>query len=165
MKGIATLALFFLLITSDFGQFMSHLTGLETIEAGSILAEVSLIRRAAEDYRVISTEGAQSVIFSSRYNDKEMRVEYKNFDTREGSHYEVDGVTYVPVYLYYNNETPDPRDDIFIIGIPFPVDKELIVDSTNVHKYKILTPAILEEKNLPEQPKNGAQGDGSGLKK
>lgn len=165
MKGIATLALFFLLITSGFGQFMSRLTGLETIEAGSILAEVSLIHRAPEDYRVISTEGAQSVIFSSRYNDKEMRVEYKNFDTREGSHYEVDGVTYVPVYLYYNNETPDPRDDIFIIGIPFPVDKELIVDSTNVHKYKILTTAILEEKNLREQPKNGAQGDGSGLKK
>lgn len=151
MKAIATFALFFLLITSSFGQLMSHLTGLETLESGSILAEISLIHRSAADYRVISTEGTQSVIFSTLHNGKELKVAYKNFDTREGSHYEVDGVTYVPVYLYYNNETPDPRDDIFIIGIPFPVDKKLIVDSTNVHKYKIFTTAVLEEKYLLEQ--------------
>ena len=153
MKGITTLAFFFLLTTSSFGQLMSHLTGLETLESGSILAEISLIHRSAEDYRITSTEGVQSVIFSTRYNGKELKVDYKNFDIREGSHYKVHGVTYVPVYLYYNNKTPDPRDDIFIIGIPFPVDKELIVDHTNIHKYKIFTSAGLEEKHLQEQSK------------
>lgn len=165
MKGITTFALFFILITSSFGQLMSHLTGLETLESGSILAEISLIHRSAANYRVISTEGAQSVIFSALHSGKEMKVDYKNFDTREGAHYEVDGITYVPIYLSYNNETPDPRDDIFIIGIPFPVDKELIVDHANVHKYKIYTTAVLEEKYLPEQPKKeGHKGNDSGIK-
>jgi len=128
MKIKMTILAVVFITTSSFGQIMSYMTSLKTSDSGITVAEMSLIHRSRTNYKDIRDLGSKLIMIPEELNGQKLKIESYRFRTYEGTPFEMNGTTYVPVKLYYDNETTDPRDDIFILSIPFPVETELVQD-------------------------------------
>lgn len=134
--------------TSSFGQVMSYIDNLQTSDSGFTIAEVSLIHRSISNLKDIKDLGTRIIMIPDNLNGQELKIEYYRFITREGTPFEMNGTAYIPVHLYYDNETTDPRKYIYILSIPFPVETELIVSELNpFESAKLMTP------NFKDAPK------------
>jgi hypothetical protein len=78
-------------------------------------------------------------------NRQELKIESYRFRSYEETPFEMDGTTYVPVNLYHDNETKDPRDDIFILSIPFPVETEVVLEELSNYEGEDLITANFEQ--------------------
>lgn len=119
--GITTLC------SNSFGQFMGYLTQLEDSDRESAFAEITLVHRyrpAPEDF--IYEVGSTSLMLPKIFNGKEIKIDHSRFRMTTGDPFIRNNKAYIQVFLFYDNKTIDPRDDIFIIALPFQVDKELI---------------------------------------
>src|SRR5207244_4153128 len=101
---------------------------------GITVAQLSLIHRSRLNYKDITNLGSQLIIIPDNLNGKTLKIENNRFRTTEGTPVEMDGITYVPVTLNYDNETFDPRDDIYLLTIPFPVDKNLVLEELKYYE-------------------------------
>jgi len=100
---------------------------LEDSDKESAFAEITLVHRNRPDQENFVHElGSTSFMIPKEVNGKEIKIVHSNFRITEGYPFIRNNKTYVQVFLYYDNETFDPRDDIFVIAFPFQVDKELI---------------------------------------
>lgn len=54
-------------------------------------------------------------------------MESLRFITHQGNPFILDNVTYIPVRVFYDNQTNDPSDDIHITSVLFPVNKEFVL--------------------------------------
>lgn len=116
-----------LLISSvGYGQMMGYVTSLKTSGTGVNVAELSLVHRDRDNSKVITKLGSQQVLIPNSINGQELKVENYRFLAYNVTPFLLNGVTYVPVQLYYDMETNDPRDDIFILSIPFEVNRKLV---------------------------------------
>ncbi len=130
MKTFIAITALFLFSVNSSGQVMSFISSLQVSDSGINMAEISLIHRSRLNTKDIVDLGSQVFLIPGSQNGKILKIESSRFRTTEGDPFVVDCTAYVPVYLFYDNETNDPRDDLFITSIPFEVEKELILNET-----------------------------------
>lgn len=123
-----TLLAVVLMTTSSFGQIMSYLSSLKISDSGIAVAEMSLMHRSRSNVKDIRDLGSRLIMIPGELNGQQLKIESNRFRTSEGTAFEMNGITYVPVRLFYDNETTDPRDDIFILSLPFSVETELVLE-------------------------------------
>lgn len=128
MKIKMTILAAVFMTTSSFGQISSYVSSLKTSDSSITVAELSLIHRSRSNYKNIRDLGTRMILIPNQPNGQRMKIEQYRFWTREGTPFEMDGTVYIPVHLYYDNETNDPRDDTYILSIPFPVPTELLLE-------------------------------------
>lgn len=117
---------FILLGSSAYAQIMGYLTEFKTSEDKKTVAELSLIHRSHDNYKDIRNLGAQLVTIPSTIQGQKMKLERYRFAVMTGEPFTMDQTVYIEVRLFYDNETVDPRDDLHLISIPFPVETELV---------------------------------------
>jgi hypothetical protein len=62
----------------------------------------------------------------SNPNGHQMKQDLYRFRTLECTPFEKDSLTCLPIHLYFDSETTDPRDDIYLLSVPFRVDKDFM---------------------------------------
>lgn len=152
MKTIMTILAVVLMTTFGHGQIQSYLTSLKTSEAGITVAELSIIHRSRSDYTEITDLGAKLIIIPNNPNGKKLKIEYYRFITRVGAPFVLNDTTFVPVHVSYDNESNDPRDDIYLLSVPFPIDNELVLEELT--HYEGVELAIAEFVNAPNGETN-----------
>lgn len=109
------------------GQFMGYLTKLEDSKREFAFCEISLIHRSREaPEKFIYEVGSTSFMIPKIVNGREMMISHDRFQMTTGSPFIRDKKVYIQAFLYYDNRTIDPRDDEFIIALPFEVNKDLM---------------------------------------
>jgi hypothetical protein len=131
--------------TSSFGQIMSYMTSLKTSDSGITVAELSLIHRSRSNSKDIRDLGTRMVLIPNQPNGKQIDIEQYRFRTMEGSPFEMNNTVYVPVHLYHDNKTNDPRDDIYLLSIPFPVTTELALEELSHYEGQELISSNFEK--------------------
>ena len=134
-----------LMTTCSFGQIMSYITSLKTSDSGITVAELSLIHRSRSDYKNIRDLGTKMVLIPNQLNGKKIDIEHYRFSTEESTPFKMNNTVYIPVHLYYDNKTNDPRDDIHILSIPFPVPTELVLEELSYYEEQELIISKFEE--------------------
>ena len=127
MKFQLALILSTLMAAPSFGQISSYLSNLKTSESGINVAEISLIQKSRSDDKNVNELGSLLVMIPRELNRVSLKVEYYRFRSIPGTPFKMDGKTFIPVDLYYDSETNDPRDDIFVLSVPFEVDEGLVI--------------------------------------
>lgn len=119
-------------------QIQSKITSLQTSPSGINMAKVSLIYWSRDNKGDISILDSQMIMIPVEVEDISLKLEYRRFVTHEGIPFEKGSKTYIPVYLFYDMETLDPRDDLFLGGVPFIVDKKLILKELKYYEGQFL---------------------------
>ena len=115
------------LSNSSVCQFMGYITKLEDSKRESAFCEITLIHRSREaPEKFIYEAGSTSFMIPKIVNGKEIIINHDHFQISTGSAFIKDNKVYIQAFLYYDSETIDPRDDEFIIALPFEVNKDLI---------------------------------------
>ena len=124
--SIIVLSLVFLSYNS-IAQFMGYVTKLEDSKGEFAFCEITLIHRSREaPEKFIYEAGSTIFMMPKMINGKKMNINHDRFRVNTGSPFILDNKVYMQVYLYYDCETTDPRDDQFIIALPFEVNKDLM---------------------------------------
>lgn len=134
MKTRLTLLTLLFTATCAMGQIVSYISSLKTSESGITVAELSLVHRSRTNYNDIRDLGSRVVMIPKEFQGQKFKIESYRFKTYSLSSFEMDGITYIPVSLYYDSETIDPRDDIYILSIPFPVGTELVIEELSYYE-------------------------------
>ena len=134
-----------LMTTSSLGQIMSYMTSLKTSDSEITVAELSLIHRSRSNYKDIRDLGTIMVLIPNQPNGKKIDIEYYRFTTIKGTPFEMNNTVYIPVHLFYDNKTIDPRDDIYILSIPFPIPTELALEELSHYEGQELITSNFEE--------------------
>lgn len=134
MKIRITLLAFVLISSIGFSQISSYISSLQTSDTGITVAELSLVHRSRSNSKDIKDLGSRKLMISTDLYTSNMKIESYRFLSYAGTPFEMDGSTYIPVSLYYDNETTDPRDDIYLVSIPFPVERELIMEELSYYE-------------------------------
>ena len=145
MKIKMTILAVVFMTTSSFGQIMSYMTSLKTSDSGITVAELSLIHRSRSNYKGIRDLGTRMVLIPNQPNGKKIDIEQCRFRTMEGTPFEMNNTVYVPVHLYHDNKTNDPRDDIYLLSIPFPVPTELALEELSHYEGQELITSNFEK--------------------
>tara|TARA_R110002050_G_scaffold286087_2_gene436059 strand:- start:1655 stop:2149 length:495 start_codon:yes stop_codon:yes gene_type:complete len=144
MKTRTTLLALVLTSSAGFSQISSYVSSLQTSEAGITVAELSIVHRSRSNSKDIRDLGSRSVMISKEIYTPNLKIESYRFLSYAGSPFEINGSTYIPVSLYYDNETTDPKDDIYIVSIPFTVERELVLDELSYYEGEELIGASFE---------------------
>jgi hypothetical protein len=152
MKILLTICASVLCILSSFGQMMTYITTFKTNHEGITVAELSLIHRSRSNYKDIRDLGKRMIQIPSQINGIPLTMERSRFNVRESTPFELDGTLYVPVELTHDNNTKDPRDDLPIVTIPFPVETKLVLAEMSFYEDQTIqhTPFV-EVPQGPEQ--------------
>jgi len=108
-----------LMTTASFAQMMSYRTSLKTSDFGITVTELCLIHRSKSHYKDIKDLGSRAIKIPRELNDQKLKMESYRFLSYDATPFEIDGTSLVPVPLCYDNETKNPRDDIFILTMCF----------------------------------------------
>jgi hypothetical protein len=137
---------------TSFGQMMPYLTTFKTNNAGIAIAELSLIHRSRTNYKDIRALGTRMTLIPSQINGVPLIMERNRFTVHTSTPFELDGTLYVPVAVGYDNLTTDPRDDLHIVTIPFPVETKLVQEEMNYFEDQtIITAQLVEVPPGPSQ--------------
>ncbi len=127
MKTIFIILGFIAMCETSFAQFMGYLTVLDDSDKEAAFAEVKLVHRSrASAENAFEELGTTTFMLPKVVCGKEIKIVHNRFRITEGHPFIRDDKSYVQTFLFYDNETLDPRDDIFIIALPFEVRKDLI---------------------------------------
>lgn len=127
MKSLLTLFSICILSSNSPAQIQSYFQNLKTSESGINTAEISLIQRSPSDNNETTELGSQITLIPGSINNLSLKMESLRFITHQGNPFILDNVTYIPVRVFYDNQTNDPSDDIHITSVLFPVNKELVL--------------------------------------
>lgn len=110
-----------------FGQIQGHLYSLQIdSNANIVVGELGLFYRPKANQEIPITLGKQWVEIIAKYAGKELPMEINRMHCRTSHSFTLNGQTYLSVVLFHDNGTTDPRDDIALVSIPFPVDEKLL---------------------------------------
>lgn len=126
-------------------QIQSYISDLKTSESGPTVAELSLMHRSRTNSADIRDLGSRTIIIPEKIEGQELTIATYRFRTYEGNSFEMEGTAYVPVVLYYDNHTIDVKDDLYIASIPFPVEKDLLLEELeHYHGSELGQPKFVE---------------------
>jgi hypothetical protein len=112
----------------SFGQLQGHLYNLQVdTTANIVVGELGLFYRPKANQEIPITLGKQWVNIMAKYEGEALIMDYARFHCHQGNAFKLNGQTYFSVVLFYDRATNDPRDDIAIVSIPFPVDEKLLL--------------------------------------
>ena len=141
MKTRLTLLALLFTATCAMGQIVAHISSLKTSDSGISVAELSLIHRSRSNNKDIRDLGNRLVMIPKEFAGKRLKIESYRFKAHALGPFEMDGRTYIPIGLYYDNETIDPGDDIYLLSIPFPVETELAMEELSYYESEDLDTA------------------------
>jgi len=154
-----TLLALVLTSSAGFSQISSYISSLQTTDKGLTVAELSLVQRSRSNNKDIRDLGSRSVIISKEVYKFDLNIESSRFLSYAGTAFEMNGSTYITVSLYYDNQTADPRDDIYIVSIPFPLVRELVLEELSYYEGEELIRANFERASpRPSQPRSEKGG-------
>jgi hypothetical protein len=106
---------------------MGYVTKLEDSKREFAFCEITLIHRSREaPEKFIYDVGSTTFMVPKIVDGKQLIMNYEHFRITTGSPFIRDNKVYILASLYYDSETTDPRDDEFIIALPFEVNKDLM---------------------------------------
>ena len=109
------------------GMVISNLSLLKTSDGDMNLAEINVIYRSGEHLSEITQLGNATVLIPRNFNGVRLKMEYNRFITRDSAPFAIGDSTYIPISLLYDNETNDPRDDLFIMTVPIFVSNDSLM--------------------------------------
>jgi hypothetical protein len=112
---------------NSIGQFMGYLTKLNDSKRESVFSEITMVHRSRESpERFLYEIGSTIFMFPKIVNGKELIINHDHFRIVTGYPFINENKVYIQAFLYYDSETIDPRDDEFIIALPFQINKDLM---------------------------------------
>jgi hypothetical protein len=113
------------LSNSSIGQFMGYLTKLEDSKRESAFSEITLVHRSREaPERFLDEIGSTSFMIPKIVNGRQLIINHDHFRIVTGYQFIRENKVYIQAFLYYDNETIDPRDDELIIALTFHINKD-----------------------------------------
>lgn len=141
------LSLFFLILCSfnGFGQFDSFLSQLKTSGKDFAIATLVLAHRSRSNAAELEVLDSAMIMIPTQVGESKLDVENYRFRTVTGHSFEMNGKSYIQVWLYYDSHTSDPTDDIFILALPFEVPRELLDEELSHYHDRALVPYKFED--------------------
>jgi hypothetical protein len=110
------------------GQFESYVSRLQQNGDGINIAEITLVYHYPEPQDSNKVIARKEVIIPAIWAGEKLIIRYFRFQTLPGQAYLKNGHTFLPVILYYDNNTQMPDDDFRIAELPFEVPEDLLLN-------------------------------------
>lgn len=106
------------------GTNFSWITDVQKTDDGGVVLQVSLYDEVGVAYQNQEAPLAQSYVFAKNRLPKDAEISIRRFSTYSPYVVEIDDKHVYFVAVYYDNKTPDPKDDLHLGSASFEVDKQ-----------------------------------------